>query len=174
MYLDENDFTHATQAAASPDGKSQRLRNSALTWDVPLAVDEQPVPADGNASSKPSVSSPEDTAVNQPVLAQRTAFDTIALAHLRRVVDQLLDAQHPEVHHQLTIFLLRSANIRVTKSDLSASGRWPLMVSGKERNDALLPSPKCRGQLWRRSARNGQQRSLRSRTRLQWPLHPLL
>lgn len=90
---------------AEDGGKGpRRQRNSALTWEVPPALDAQSAvaagsPADGPAPSQP-VSSPAAVgraAVHPLVALHREAFQNAADSHLRAVVRQLLGAEEPAV-----------------------------------------------------------------------------
>jgi hypothetical protein len=85
------------QGASNPgSGKSRRQRNSALTWDVPLALDEQPHTADVEESARCKA---HDASPSQylATIAQRTAFDIVSAAYLRKVVCYLLQSASHEV-----------------------------------------------------------------------------
>ena len=78
---------------------SKRPRNSALTWDLP------PPLADGAREGQPgadeagesSTTPASEAGLHPDVVAQRAAFSTIGDQHLRAIVQQLLQAEGPEV-----------------------------------------------------------------------------
>ena len=82
---------------------ARRPRNTALTWDVPPQLDDEPTEAGlkgGPPPAEPTATAPARVgraAVHPLVALQRTAFQETADRHLQAVVRQLLGAEEPAV-----------------------------------------------------------------------------
>lgn len=81
----------------------RRPRNSALTWEVPPALQDQPssTQADAPGAAQPASWSADASkaaaGVHSLVALHRSAFQETADAHLRAIVRQLLGSEDPAV-----------------------------------------------------------------------------